>query len=40
MKRRDLSKIYNDMDEINKRKPTEEELNELAKLLLDYFFFF
>jgi len=33
MKRRKISEIYSEMDEINKRKPTEEELGELAEVL-------
>lgn len=32
-KRRKLSEIYNEMDEINKRKPTDKELGELAEVL-------
>jgi hypothetical protein len=32
-KRRKISEIYMDMNEINKRKPTEEELDELARVL-------
>ncbi len=32
-KRRKISEIYSEMDEINKRKPTEEELDELAEVL-------
>ena len=32
-KRRKISEIYNDMDEINKRRPTREELDELAEVL-------
>lgn len=32
-KRRKISEIYNEMDEINKRKPTNKELEELAEIL-------
>ena len=32
-KRRKISEIYNEMDEISKRKPTEIELDELAEVL-------
>lgn len=32
-KRRKISEIYNEMDEINKRKPTDKELDELAEVL-------
>ena len=32
-KRRKFSEIYEDMDSINKRKPTIEELNELEETL-------
>ena len=32
-KRRKISEIYNDMNEINKRKPTDKELDELAEAL-------
>jgi hypothetical protein len=32
-KRRKISEIYNDMNEINKRKPTDKELDELAEIL-------
>ncbi len=33
VKRRKISEIYKDMDDINKRRPTEEELDELAEVL-------
>ena len=32
-KRRKISEIYKEMDEINKRKPTDKELDELAEVL-------
>ena len=32
-KRRKISEIFNDMNEINKRKPTDKELDELAEVL-------
>lgn len=32
-KRRKISEIYNDMNEINKRKPTDQKLDELAEVL-------
>ena len=32
-KRRKISEIYNDMNEINKRKPTSKELEELAEVI-------
>ena len=32
-KRRKISEIYKDMDEVNKRRPTQEELDELAEVL-------
>ena len=31
--RRPLKEIYEDMDKVNKRKPTEEELIELIKVI-------
>ena len=32
-KRRSLKEIYADMDKINKRKPTKEQIEELGKVI-------
>lgn len=32
-KRRKISEIYKDMDKINKRKPSDKEIDELAEIL-------
>lgn len=34
-KRRKLSEIWEDVEKINNQKPTEEDLRELAKVLVE-----